>query len=416
MRRQACALGSDLELLPAGDESEIGEKGINLSGGQRHRVALARAVYAAADVYLLDDPLSAVDAHVGKHLFERCICGALAGTTRVLVTHQTQFAESADFIYVLEDGMVAHAGTYSELQARGVSLSFLKEEGEEEEAAGAAAGAPAGAAAAPAKEPAKEPVKEPAAAAAPGKPAAGKGKITKAEERAKGRVKREVYLAYFFAWGPYLLFPTLVLSMALLERGLQVGQNAWLAVWSDATQVDGSWAYVRYYLAVYALLGVSSLGLQGVKAVFLIQGSINSSRTLHANILEKLFRLPMSFFESQPTGRLLNRFTNDTEKVDTAISSSLNSALACVVSAACSLAVVVAVTPTVVVALAPVGYLYYRVQALFIAAQREIKRLDSLAMSPIFGLFAESLRGVATIRAFGFQDSLRAKNFGELLD
>ena len=253
-------------------------------------------------------------------------------------------------------------------------------------------------------------------AAAPGKPQAGKGKITKAEERAKGRVKREVYLAYFFAWGPYLLFPTLVLSMALLERGLQVGQNAWLAVWSDATQVDGSWAYVRYYLAVYALLGVSSLGLQGVKAVFLIQGSINSSRTLHANILEKLFRLPMSFFESQPTGRLLNRFTNDTEKVDTAISSSLNSALACVVSAACSVAVVVAVTPTVVVALAPVGYLYYRVQALFIAAQREIKRLDSLAMSPIFGLFAESLRGVATIRAFGFQDSLRAKNFGEFPD
>ena len=82
MRRQACALGSDLELLPAGDESEIGEKGINLSGGQRHRVALARAVYAAADVYLLDDPLSAVDAHVGKHLFERCICGALMAAAK----------------------------------------------------------------------------------------------------------------------------------------------------------------------------------------------------------------------------------------------------------------------------------------------------------------------------------------------
>ena len=122
---EACALGPDLDMLPAGDMSEIGEKGINLSGGQRHRVALARALYANADVYLLDDPLSAVDAHVGNHLFERCICGAMAGKTRVLVTHQTQFADSADMIYVMDDGMVTHSGTYSQLVDQGVEFSTL---------------------------------------------------------------------------------------------------------------------------------------------------------------------------------------------------------------------------------------------------------------------------------------------------
>lgn len=85
-----------LQMLPAGDAAEIGEKGINLSGGQKHRVALARAVYAAADLYLLDDPLSAVDVHVGRHMFESCICGELAGRTRLLVTHQLQVSRGAD--------------------------------------------------------------------------------------------------------------------------------------------------------------------------------------------------------------------------------------------------------------------------------------------------------------------------------
>ncbi|KAI8472506.1 MAG: P-loop containing nucleoside triphosphate hydrolase protein, partial [Monoraphidium minutum] len=106
----AC-LNADLETLPAGDESEIGEKGINLSGGQKHRVALGRAVYAAADVYLMDDPLSAVDAHVGRHLFEECVCGQLAGATRLLVTHQLQLLPRADLVIVMLDGRTASTPT-----------------------------------------------------------------------------------------------------------------------------------------------------------------------------------------------------------------------------------------------------------------------------------------------------------------
>lgn len=102
----------------AGDEAEIGEKGINLSGGQKHRVALARAVYCGADVYLLDDPLSAVDTHVGRHLFEECIRGELRGSTRVVVTHQLQYAEAADTIALISKGQVEAVGTFEELKAR----------------------------------------------------------------------------------------------------------------------------------------------------------------------------------------------------------------------------------------------------------------------------------------------------------
>ena len=118
----ACALKTDLEMLPAGDQSEIGEKGINLSGGQRSRVALARACYANADVYLLDDPLSAVDAHVGRHLFDSCLCELLAGKTRILVTHQLHYLAAADLVAVVKHGSISDIGSYDELVARGVDF------------------------------------------------------------------------------------------------------------------------------------------------------------------------------------------------------------------------------------------------------------------------------------------------------
>ena len=118
----ACALKADLDMLPAGDQSEIGEKGINLSGGQRARVALARACYADADVYLLDDPLSAVDAHVGRHLFDSCMCDLLAGKTRILVTHQLHYLAAADLVAVVKGGSISDIGSYEELVSRGVDF------------------------------------------------------------------------------------------------------------------------------------------------------------------------------------------------------------------------------------------------------------------------------------------------------
>ncbi|PRW33949.1 ABC transporter isoform A [Chlorella sorokiniana] len=561
---EACALRPDLEMLPAGDQTEIGEKGVNLSGGQKQRVALARACYAAADVYLLDDPLSAVDAHVGRHLFDRCICGLLGKTTRVLVTHQLQYLPAADEVVVLRDGRVAERGTYHQLLARGVDFHQFEQEDEgEEEAAspagskedsaeeldggrpggsgadhlqhshamgtptdsaielqsrggqgagdanpsvstagsaaamagavadghtddngmldassgvcaaaetaavftevplldspaaavdGGGGGSGAGAGSAPEGQqaeargsndykfvPKPPPIMAPtrhnllappattngtagdaagaaadgAAAAVAAPAAAPAGKLTKAEERAVGQVDRAVYLEYFRAWSPLFWIPLFVLSLALVERGLQALQNWWLSVWSQATadaEAQEQAVQTSYYMVVYFALAVSSLFFQLVKAVSLVLGSVNAARVLHERLLACVVRLPMSFFDSQPTGRLINRFTKDTESVDVALQSSVSSFLNCAVSVLWSLVVIVAVSPGIVAAILPLSLSYYYIQTRYIRSSREIKRLDSLALSPIFGHFGETLAGLMTVRAFRQQGSFEARN------
>ncbi|PSC76242.1 multidrug resistance-associated 1 isoform X1 [Micractinium conductrix] len=536
---EACALRPDLELLPAGDDTEIGEKGVNLSGGQRHRVALARACYAYADVYLLDDPLSAVDAHVGRHLFDRCLCGLLGKATRVLVTHQLQYLPAADRILVLREGTLAESGTYHELVARGVDFhqfavsapsSAASEAGDEEAAAGgtclggtaagqddsageaegqrrgggselaalsaaqrgvllsdsaielqtrgkgsaaaaatAADGAAADAAAAAAVAssgicvaaqtggavtvftdvplhdgaaggagqsssmgaelkftPKPAPVMSPTRAnllaplAAPAGGAAGvgpggDGKLTKAEERAVGQVDKAVYLTYFSSWSPAFIIPLVVLTLSMVERGLQAGQNWWLSVWSEATaaaeaDADPAGLHSRTYMLLYFGLGLSSLVFQIVKAVMLVFGSVNAARVLQERLLACVVRLPMSFFDSQPTGRLLNRFTKDTESVDMELQSSVSSFLNCAVSVVWSLVVVVAVSPGILAAILPLSVSYYFIQTRYIRSSREIKRLDSLALSPIFGHFGETLQGLVTVRAFRQQAAFEQRN------
>eukprot|EP00198_Chlamydomonas_reinhardtii_P014120 XP_001703457.1 ABC transporter, multidrug resistance associated protein [Chlamydomonas reinhardtii] len=518
---QSCALVSDLEQLPAGDQSEIGEKGINLSGGQKHRVALARATYAAADIYLLDDPLSAVDAHVGRHLFEECICGLLEDRTRLLVTHQLQYLPAADLVVVMDAGRIQHVGTYDELVARGVDFhQFVAAEdseqpeeeadedgGKEKKTAAAAAAeavpspakpepaalpAPAAPSAA-ADTPSPPPLPTPppiyvrsdtiaslvtavaAKAAEPGTPNSGgantptkparfgggslrrlgssmrrsaangssgrlvdvereaaedyaaartklvdtmakkekDGKIVKVEERAKGRVERSVYSAYLSAWSPYYILPIAVVFFSLSERGLQVLQNFTLSNWSNATArsvAENKPAHNGTYLSLYFTLGLVSIGLQLCRSALLIYGSIRASRLLARKLLDKVVRLPMSFFDSQPTGRLLNRFTKDTEALDINVSGAVNSALTTAVTAALSVVVVVVVTPLAVVIFLPLTFIYYRVQQLYIASSRELKRLDSLAFSPIFQHFGETLGGLMTIRAFRKQDQFLDKN------
>ncbi|GIL43241.1 hypothetical protein Vafri_1038 [Volvox africanus] len=570
---QACALVADLELLPAGDASEIGEKGINLSGGQKHRVALARATYTAADIYILDDPLSAVDAHVGRHLFDECICGLLEDKTRLLVTHQLQYLPSADLVVVMSGGAVQHVGTYDDLVARGVDFhQFVKEteeagkteekkseevetgakvktqllegiqqpsahKGRQEqeevdkavegvaEAAGsalpgvdvagaAAAGGGATAAATSAAGTAEDfggadgagatpatldlPIRPrgivtgrraddddgddddgsgsnnvravlggssysfgalspgPLSPSKPSRFGGGSlrrvgssmrqrgmsnlgvdalyelerrklletmakkekdGKLIKVEDRAKGRVERSVYVAYLSSWSVAYLLPVAVVAFALGERGLQVLQNFVLSAWSNETAAAAEQhkrAHNKKYLSLYFTLGLVSIGVQLLRSFLLILGSIRASRILAKKLLDKVVRLPMSFFDQQPTGRLLNRFTKDVEALDVNVSGAVNSALSTFVTAILSVVVVVVVTPLAVVCFVPLFFVYYRVQQLYIASSRELKRLDSLAFSPIFQHFGESLGGLTTIRAFRKMEQFMDKNRANL--
>lgn len=484
---QAAALPPDLASLPAGDATEIGEKGVNLSGGQRHRVALARAAYAGAEVVLLDDPLSAVDAHVGRHLFEKCIKGVMAGSTRILVTHQLQYLPAADEVVILNEGRIVDRGSYSELVGRGVDFhQFEIERNEEEEGAevndngetttpvSIDESAREGMSETPTTssssrrsidtsndkvDSGKEEKKDDllielddlqevsllddyhndnqqdvcvaaetgGAAAVNGKMHGDKkrgstfadgmdddGKLTVKEERAVGRVDKRVYRRYFASWGPAFWVPTLVIALAVGERGLQSGQHFWLSIWSTATEklqlIEPGGEVSHVYMWTYFLLGLVSLVLQAGKAVVVVLGSIAAAKKLHAALLETVLHLPMSFFDSQPTGRLLNRFTKDTEAVDVQLSSSVNSFLNCAVSVLWSLIVVILVSPGVLLALLPLSISYAWIQARYVSTSRELKRLDSLALSPIFGIFGETLSGLATVRAFKKQDTFLLHN------
>eukprot|EP00889_Picochlorum_renovo_P004424 jgi/Picre1/31454/NNA_006806.t1 len=404
---RACALVKDLAMLPAGDETEIGEKGVNLSGGQRHRVALARACYGMSDVYLLDDPLSAVDAHVGRQLLNECLLGLLKTRTRILVTHQLQYLPAADVVIVVKGGKIIESGTYESLVDRGIDFHQFEMESLPSSSSTSSIDAGDGSSQDDTTKDGDQPSSsiasssagsngeaplylEKASAKNGGSEAKGKGaaidadvslsrkKLTKAEERAVGQVNRKVYMKYFLAWGPMLIIPSTVLFLAMTERGLQSAQSWWLSVWSTASEERKlAQSDSLYYMKVYFLLGFVSLGVQVVRAVVLVLGSLLAAGTLQNSLLATVLRLPMSFFDSQPTGRLLNRFTKDVEAVDTSLQASVSSFLNC---------------------------------TRYIATSRELKRLDSLAMSPIFSHFSETVQGLTVVRAFRAQGNFESKN------
>ncbi|XRA96345.1 ABC transporter isoform A [Pycnococcus provasolii] len=416
---EACSLSADLQALPAGEMTEIGEKGVNLSGGQKHRVALARACYLDGDVVMLDDPLSAVDAHVGKHLFEQCICTFLAGKTRILVTHQLQFTSAADTIVVMRGGRVFARGTFDELKDVDEIRRWLEEShggvnaddgGDDAEVAITADESNA---AAPAPAPEKLAIfdrsvnaavkdksaeKGQATAEQGAKSTATEGRLVQKEERAEGSVDSGIYMRYIRAFGAFI--PPALLLLYTCVQAFSIGKDYWLAVWSSSVDRQSSFGY---YLGVYAGISIVFCVTRFMQSLAMVYGSLRAAAVLHDNLLTTVFHLPMKFFDTQPTGRLINRFTKDTESIDLALPASMQGYLFCVTTAVFQIAIVMIITPAAIVAIAPIAYWYRIVQNAYISSSREIKRLDSIARSPIFNHFGETVAGLSTIRAFGLE-------------
>ena len=449
----ACALLPDLKILPGGDMTQIGEKGVNLSGGQKARISLARACYAQASVVLLDDPLSAVDAHVGKHLFRHVLGrrGILAGATRVLVTHQTQFLPLADQIIVMEAGCVAHTGTYPQLREAGVDLTALKGEqhnslendeevdwadivGEIQQSPaptppqparrgvpGAAAGAPAGAPSlAPVAEGGKGAAKNGAGGAETSvqegdrkRDNAG-SQLTQQEERAEGRVSRHVVLSYGrFMGGPVGLWAVLFLVFLLCtDRAAIVFTDAWLAMWIDADDVND----LAKYLPVYIGVALAATGLVYVRSwITMVAMGVRAAKTLYERVTSSVLAAPMAFFEATPTGRILNRFTSDTETVDNLMLQNLQQWLNCIMPVIGTSVLICVVNPYYVAWLLPLIVTFVLLRNYAAGAQRDLQRLESVTRSPIFAQFSETLNGLPTIRAFGASARFAARN-AELVD
>ncbi|XP_061404841.1 multidrug resistance-associated protein 1-like isoform X1 [Lethenteron reissneri] len=422
----ACALGPDLGILPAGDQTEIGEKGINLSGGQKQRVSLARAVYSKVSVYLLDDPLSAVDAHVGRHIFDKVIgpSGILKGQTRVLVTHGLSFLPQVNDIVVLVGGSVSERGSYQQLQQRnGAFAEFLRSYAQAEEGPGRddtrsislesiedrEEAVPAAEPESPVSGGAKGDLTRPAGSAetelrkrkADGTVAALPGeKIIQTETAQTGRVKLSVFLEYMRSVG--LPLSLAVGLLYLTQNTAAVGSNVWLSEWAnDAELNDTRRPGTELRLGVYGALG----GAQGLAALLssiaISFGGVLASRHLHDAMLRRVLRCPAAFFERTPTGALVNRFSRDVHTVDETIPGVGRMFLGSLCNVLAVFAVILLATPVAALAFLPLGAIYFFVQRFYVASSRQLKRLESVSRSPVYSHFGETVLGAGVIRAYG---------------
>ncbi|CAG9461161.1 unnamed protein product [Pedinophyceae sp. YPF-701] len=392
---QVSQLEQDLEILPDGDQTEIGERGINLSGGQKQRVSIARAVYADADVYVLDDPLSAVDSHVGRAIFEECICGALKPKTVVLVTNALHCLPEADTVLWLEDGRVAAQGTYDELIASGLDVAeILKRNIGSDDADDDSDTKTEKIRAEATRDPARS--KSTASVAS----SRGTANLTGIEEREAGAVSSKVVKAYSGAAGGALFLVPLALLFAW-DAALRVGTDYWLGVWTE-DRVDGKGMW--FYLGIYTAFGIVYSLAVFVRSVFFYRGSVRAAVNLHNDLLVHVLRLPMSFFDTNPSGRIINRFSRDVEILDSVLPNTLVQFLGCIASLAGTFVLITIASYWFPIALTVLVILYFIIQRYYIPAARDLQRLESVTRSPIYSHFSEAVNGVATIRAYKRQD------------
>mmetsp|Transcript_1973 Transcript_1973/g.4859 ORF Transcript_1973/g.4859 Transcript_1973/m.4859 type:complete len:1649 (-) Transcript_1973:101-5047(-) len=419
---EACALLDDLAVLPAGDKTEIGERGINLSGGQKARVSLARAMYSSnTKVLLMDDPLSAVDAHVGEHIFEKAICGAVStGTTRILVTHHVHVLSRCDSVIVLDQGTIQHQGTFKELLAKGVdfagAIDVSKDKSGEAVDPSAAEASTAdekvdgktekdGAAG---KEPLATGKEDDKAAAAKADMKKKGEKLTQDEEKAEGSIGGSAYGRYAKAGG-YCLAMTVVLVQAL-GRTAEIMASFWLALWAErmirASVNDDPFTNqeTSFHLGIYALFGfLGILGL-GFRGIFVAMHRLKASKVVHDGIAHAILRAPVAFFDVTPIGRILNRFAADMDKLDLELTQTISQGLTTGFQIIGAVGGIVAATKgTFLAPLVPFGLMYYFIQKWFRKSSTELQRVTSIANSPIFTDFSQTLSGTSTIRAYGVQ-------------
>uniref|UniRef100_A0A8C0TW70 ATP binding cassette subfamily C member 6 n=1 Tax=Canis lupus familiaris TaxID=9615 RepID=A0A8C0TW70_CANLF len=349
---EACALLPDLEQLPNGDQTEIGERGVNISGGQKHRVSLARAVYSGADIYLLDDPLSAVDVQIGKQLFEKVIgsSGILKHKTRILVTHNLTLLPQMDLIVVMESGRIAQMGTYQDLLSKTRNLKNL--------------------------------------------------------------LQFAIILKYLQAFGWLWVWLSVVTYVG--QNLVGIGQNLWLTAWAkEAKHMNEftEWKQIRNNkLNIYGLLGL----IQGLfvcsGAYILTRGSLAASRTLHAQLLDNVLHLPLRFFETNPIGQIINRFTKDMFIIDIRFHYYLRTWVNCTLDVIGTVLVIGGALPPFILGVIPLVFLYFTIQRYYVASSRQIRRLAGASRSPIISHFSETLSGVSTIRAFGHEQRFIQQN------
>ncbi|KAJ7107582.1 multidrug resistance-associated ABC transporter [Mycena epipterygia] len=440
---ECCALRADLDMLPDGENTEIGEKGVSLSGGQKARVALARAVYARTKYVLLDDPLSAVDSHTSRTLYEKCLCGhLLAHRTVVLVTHHVELVlPGAHYLVRMLDGRIDTQGTIKNLRAQGVLDDIAHDadvEVKKEEVAVAAETSVDTTDAEPAKKPRK---------------------LVEDEHREEGGVKWKIYKSYLKA-SSYTIWCFLAL-IVVVQQLLSVGEKLWIKTWGEAYNeghnvsaafydpyrsfmassqeipMDGQFSplssfelhpstvgllnmnwpsaadHPLFYVGIYAAIGLTTAFLTVTSSVAQLTGALRASRTLFKALLVSVVRATFRFHDTTPQGRMLNRFGKDIETIDFSLASSLQEVNSSLAGFVASLLTVAFVFPLFLIPASVIGWFYYTFAVGYLNTGRDLRRMESNSRSPIFSDFGELLHGIVTVRAFSaekrFLDNLHTR-------
>ncbi|XP_013404203.1 multidrug resistance-associated protein 1 [Lingula anatina] len=426
---RTCALEHDLKVLPAGDQTEIGEKGVNLSGGQKQRVSLARAVYQDCDVYLMDDPLSAVDSHVGKHIFDQVIGpeGVLKDKTRVLTTNGISFLPKVDAIIVLNKGVISEIGTYQELLSHnGAFAEFIKSylnekdsesESEEEEDLRSQLRRQISVLSGSESEHEQEhhvrKRERPTSRQTSRQTSFGESthahevkkmgqQLVEEEYAERGTVKYTHMLSYIRASGLRTIILVTIGYIGFVS--CLIGANIWLNLWSNDQVVNGTQQLTDLRLGVYGGLGAGQVSFIVVQYFGIAFGCVIASGTIHKSFLERIMRAPMSFFDTTPLGRIMNRFSKDMETVDLNLPHTVEIILAASAQVIAVVAVVMYSTPIFAVVLLPLGVLYFMTQKLYLSSARQFIRIDATKRSPIYSHFGETLIGASSIRAYQQQE------------
>ncbi|XP_071497740.1 ATP-binding cassette sub-family C member 5-like [Diadema antillarum] len=435
----ACSLKPDLAILPMGDQTEIGERGINMSGGQKQRISLARALYADRDIYLLDDPLSAVDAHVGLHIFTHCINGALKGKTVLFVTHQLQYLKDCDIVMTMMDGRIVERGHHDDLMAvDGVYANLIrtfhsKQEGEEADLENIEADE---------KMPEQDKetmgerreralsqlssrsrtssfiseVAEPEVEQSP----TTDGQLISSEERSNASVGWGTYATYLKSMGGYHM-GLLVLFCFILMFGSITLNNMYLSYWlnqGNGTDPDGDIGLnpdVERYQLIYGLSLIVIMLFGAFKSLVFMKVTLKAASHMHDTVFVNVFRSPMSFFDTTPTGRILNRFSKDLDEVDVLLPFNLELFLQNCFLVSFALIVIIICFPIFLAAVIPIFFIFLIILRYYRKGIRDLKRIENITRSPWFSHISATVQGLSTIHAYDKTEEFIAR-FRTLLD
>ncbi|KAI1772668.1 P-loop containing nucleoside triphosphate hydrolase protein [Hypoxylon cercidicola] len=425
---EVCALTKDMEMFSDGENTEIGANGINLSGGQKWRITLARAIYSRAGILVLDDIFSAVDAHVGRHIFEKCLTGNLgAGRTRILVTHHVALCEpKTKYLVELGEGRILNEGLLSDLELTGTLQQIKSHEQTDEEIQ-----LDEGSTAINSEETSQvdaEPDGEPLAKVLS---KAQARKFVEEEAREKGAVKGKVYTIYLRYGGPWWFWAA-VIFLFFFVQALTVGRSWWLRIWTgsyeeqsqniEAQMAKQTYAHqftlqqftigsmvgpmaksdhsLSFYLGIYIFLSTFTSIVSTFRYYYIFRGSIRASRQLFAKLNFVVLRAPLRWLDTVPLGRILNRFTSDFHSVDTHMAYSLAFAASAFLNLLGVIAAGLFVSPYIILLAFFLLFVcaFYAVR--YLQGARPVKRLESVTKSPVFEQFGSALAGVQTIRSF----------------